>query len=1164
MKFLILIIFVISNLLSSDKLEKVSLQLHWLDQFQFAGYYMAKEKGFYRDFGLDVEFKKYTFGTDVVQNVLDNEGWYGVGRTSLIRDKSHSKEILLMSAIFQSSPFALVSLKSSGIDTIEKFYDKRIMLNTKDYSAGIFAMLLTGDIGRRDFQRVDTRKNKLNILIDGEVDIASIYLTNEVYELKKRGVEVNIFHPKDYGFNFYSDILFTSQKEHKEHPRRVHRLNSASLIGWKYAFDNIEESVELILKKYNFQNKTRDALMYEANKLKELAYYGDRSLGDISEDGVRAINDIYRIMGMTKYQINFDEFVLNDDEHKSHLNRAQVNYIKSRKEPVVCIRPSSGLEYSITSTKYNGIMIDVLDFISKRLNFEFSYLEFKSKEEFFKQVSDGGCDIVSIKVEDEKELENFNITDTFLKDYFTILTKLDKTFSRNPQELIGETLIVQYKSFQKHLEKIYPFLDIKVEEDLYKIVEKIHSDKVYGVITLSKLSDTIIQKYGFDQLKLNGFLAKNNPIKAGFGVIDTSPVLLEILNKGLLSLDEQTLDEITQKWRVTKYNPKIDYTTAYAVGGILFIIMLFFVYRHYQTLKHNKKLRKQRELYDAVFENTTDSVFILDAKTLQALDCNEQAVRVFGYGSKQDVLKISTAQLSPKLQPNGVSSMKEAVKMVKVALRGGSHTFEWQHIKKNSEKFWTEVTLTSIILDGRNVIYTTCKDISKQKYALKKIDQQQYKLTHQATHDTLTGLPNRILLSDRIEQCVQKAKRNKTKLALICLDLDQFKQINDTLGHEAGDRVIKSVANLFRFTIREQDTLARLGGDEFAIIVEDLNKAEDASLLAQKIIDSLVINPLHVDGYAHHITCSIGISLYPQDASNAHNLLKYADTAMYKVKDEGRDNYQFYSQKMTDFIVEKTKMKNSLRQAIKKEEFSLFFQPQIDANLDTIIGMEALVRWAHPVLGLVSPVQFIPLAEETGMIVEIDAWVMKTAMKHISLWRKEGLNPGTLSLNLSAKELKSDALIQRVEKSMSSCNFNPNWLIMEVTEGHIMENPEEAIVRLKRLSDIGIAISIDDFGTGYSSLSYLKKLPVNEIKIDQSFIRDIPDDKEDVAIVKTIISLAKNLGLNIIAEGVETKEQRDFLLESGCCNMQGYYYAKPKPLDEMKAYILQHESRNAT
>jgi diguanylate cyclase (GGDEF)-like protein len=435
-----------------------------------------------------------------------------------------------------------------------------------------------------------------------------------------------------------------------------------------------------------------------------------------------------------------------------------------------------------------------------------------------------------------------------------------------------------------------------------------------------------------------------------------------------------------------------------------------------------------------------------------------------------------------------------------------------------------------------------------------ELTEQKDILDYQAHYDLLTGLSNRILFNDRLEQAVEKGKRQESKFALFFIDLDRFKQINDSLGHSIGDKVLQIIAKRLQVVMRKEDSISRLGGDEFTILVQDLKDGTDASLLAQKIIYSLS-EPINIENHTLYVTTSIGISIFPNDGISANNLLKYADAAMYKAKEEGKNNFQYYSSEMTEKAFERVVMEASLRKALSNNEFVVYYQPQIDGRTDKIIGMEALVRWLHPNEGLVFPDKFIPLAQETGLILAIDQWVMLSAMKQITAWYKMGLNPGVLALNLSMRQLGQEGCVDKLSAMLKESGCKPEWLELEVTEGEIMKNPENAIDVLKNISSMGIELAVDDFGTGYSSLSYLKRLPIDKLKIDKSFVNGLPDDEEDVSIARAIIALAHSLKLSVIAEGVETKEQKEFLVENGCDFIQGYYYSKPIPSDEMEKFL---------
>jgi len=450
------------------------------------------------------------------------------------------------------------------------------------------------------------------------------------------------------------------------------------------------------------------------------------------------------------------------------------------------------------------------------------------------------------------------------------------------------------------------------------------------------------------------------------------------------------------------------------------------------------------------------------------------------------------------------------------------------------------------------------KDIIERIEAETEVKKQKTILYYQANHDPLTELPNRALFTTRLKQRIEKAKQEQKILAVFFIDLDKFKEINDSLGHETGDEVLKMVAKLLKLSIRKEDMLARLGGDEFTIIMDDLLYPQDAAILAHDILNVLA-DPIQVGGHILYISSSIGISLYPQDADGPKDLLKYADTAMYRAKENGRNNYQFYSPEMTKSALEQMKMKSSLRQAIDNDEFLIHYQPQVNISTNKIIGLEALIRWQHPTKGLLTPKKFLSLAEETGMIIEIDQWVMHTAMKQVSQWHNDGLNPGPLALNISMKQLEDINFIYNIQKHMKFYAFNPEWLELEITEGHMMENAVDIINKLKQISNLGISISIDDFGTGYSSLSLLKRLPINRLKIDKSFIEDIPEDEEDIAIINSIIALAKSLKLDLIAEGIETLEQANFLMSMDCMYVQGHYYFHPLSAEELETILAKEK-----
>ncbi len=430
-------------------------------------------------------------------------------------------------------------------------------------------------------------------------------------------------------------------------------------------------------------------------------------------------------------------------------------------------------------------------------------------------------------------------------------------------------------------------------------------------------------------------------------------------------------------------------------------------------------------------------------------------------------------------------------------------------------------------------------------------------IRHQAYHDALTDLPNRALFKDRLTVALAQANRSRQMFAVMFLDLDRFKAVNDTAGHAQGDRLLKIVAGQLKGLIREDDSLARVGGDEFTVLL-GITRIEDAITVAERILKSFQ-EPRALGGHEFRITASIGITLYPGDRGDAETLLRNADIAMYRAKEEGRNNYQIYTPAMNTLLLERLAVESDLRHALEREEFVIYYQPQVDMESGGITGLEALIRWEHPRRGLVPPLEFIPLAEETGLIAPIGEWVLRTACRQNRAWQDAGLPPVRIAVNLSGRQFEQPGLVQTVAQVLAESGLAPRYLELEITESTAMRNVDYTARMLRELKGMGVRIAIDDFGTGYSSLGYLKRFPVDMLKIDQSFVRDLPDDENDAALAAGIIAMAHELKLEVIAEGVETEEQLAFLQRQRCDEMQGYLFSKPVPSDELERMLRRAE-----
>lgn len=428
-----------------------------------------------------------------------------------------------------------------------------------------------------------------------------------------------------------------------------------------------------------------------------------------------------------------------------------------------------------------------------------------------------------------------------------------------------------------------------------------------------------------------------------------------------------------------------------------------------------------------------------------------------------------------------------------------------------------------------------------------------------AYHDVLTELPNRQLFRDRLQQAISTARSGNSQVAVLFLGLDRFKKINDSLGHEIGDCLLCKVARRIERCMREVDTVARLSGDEFAVIIDKVANVANVVLIAENIRRSLA-EMIELDGYELFVTASIGISLYPHDGEDVVSMLKSADAAMHKAKEQGRDNYYFYTSGLNERASELLRLESALRQAVDHNHLVVHYQPQIDLNTNKIIGAEALMRWQHPEQGMISPVDFIPMAEETGLIVAMGEWILRQACAQNRAWQQAGYDPMRISVNMSARQFRQKDLVEMVDRVLLETGLEPFYLDLEITESVLMDDVDAAIAIMMDLHVLGVQLSIDDFGTGYSSLAYLKRFPIDNLKIDKSFVRDVTTDSNDAAIATTIIDLARNMQLNVIAEGIEEEAQRDFLHAHGCCYGQGYLFSRPIAAQDFEDQLLSKSS----
>ncbi len=1255
--------------LQAQNLEKVTLQLQWKYQFQFAGFIMAKELGYYRDVGLDVRFLEYN-NTNIIDELLQGKSDFILNNSIVVYEDKQLKDVSLLATYFQRSPLVIVT--QPEIKNVLDLRGKKLMLSENDLKNSSLSMLLEYfDINPKN-TKILKQTFSLDEFIKKEVDAVAVFRSNELFELKQRNIAFNIIDPIEYGFSTNAINLFTTHKILRTRPKLVNKFLEASKKGWEYALSHIDEVALLIHEKYN-QNKSFELLQYEGKVTKELMLLNLYDIGEINEEFV---NKTYKQLvrsGKISPSENRDKLIYKDSLSKNILKLSKKEKKWIKEHPIVSYSEVNWKPLSIVEDNtMKGIMGDYLQLISERTGIKFKYIPSDSWPHVLKQFKEKKIDLVPGVGSSPQEMLLGSLSNVYASYPMAIVTGQEYSFLDSLKDFKDKTIAVpKYYTSYNFIIKNYPeikLLETKNIEEALLLVESGKADAFVGHLATSlyALSDLNLR-----DLKVSG--TTSFMFEHRYLIQDSNPELVSIINKALKSISEYEKNSINSHWINTKIEQRIDKSLIWKISLFMLLVILFFVWRQRTLNSYNKELKKLKERMELAIDANKDVIWDWNFSD-NSLYVSPRWKEVVGYGEdkvpyeikewrrlihpddRRDVLNDVANNIKGKTQYlDNTHRLKHANgTWIWIRIRGkthysidgkalrmtGTHTDvtkeREQQLKYNQLAQMVEQTHDSVIatdlegnitnwnrgseillgygademlgkhitkiylredygkllenieiLQKKEEYHTTVRlvkksgaiifadlslsllkdedanaygmvgysqDITERKKAEDILYEQKNMLDYQAHHDALTGLPNRTLFMDRLHQGIEKAKRNKTELALFFIDLDRFKQINDSLGHDVGDKVLNIITKRLNDVMRQEDTLARLGGDEFTIIMENLKNSQDASILAGKILKALE-EAMLIDGNSLYISCSIGISVYPKDESDALNLLKDADAAMYRAKDEGRNNYQFYSTEMTELAFERVVMEASLRQAIKNEEFVVYYQAQMDAKTDILIGMEALVRWNHPMMGLVSPAKFIPLAEDTGLIVEIDRLVMKYAMKQFVIWENQGLNPGILSLNLAVKQLEDVNCLSVLHNTMQECGFRKEHLELEVTEGDVMKNPEEAIVKLQAIHDLDVAIAVDDFGTGYSSLSYLKRFPISKLKIDQSFVRDVPEDEEDSAIVKAIIALGKSLNLKLIAEGVETLEQKEFLVENGCHYIQGYLYSRPLPAEEMQEFL---------
>jgi diguanylate cyclase (GGDEF)-like protein/PAS domain S-box-containing protein len=613
------------------------------------------------------------------------------------------------------------------------------------------------------------------------------------------------------------------------------------------------------------------------------------------------------------------------------------------------------------------------------------------------------------------------------------------------------------------------------------------------------------------------------------------------------------LRDADAKWRLGLAKDLL--VVATCMGLLIAVIAGWSLYRN--PVKHDMAevaLRDSEEKYRSLLDGIQEYTVLMLDPTGAILNWNVGAQRMHGYTGEEII-----GQNFSRLFPGEDIQRGRPQEILRLAALNERHQEEIPHARQDGSIFIGEIALTALRASSGKLrgFSKISRDLTVRNVAeshLLQISKQMDHLTSSAEHDSLTGLPNRLLLNDRINQAIALAHRNAGMVAILFLDLDGFKHINDSLGHSMGDRLLQSVARRLLACVRSPDTVSRNGGDEFIIVLQEMIQPNQAAITARRVLKA-VADVHRVDEHDLHVTACVGVSIYPKDGLDAESLIKNADTAMYQAKTGGRKSFQFFTPKMNVNAVERQSIEEDLRRALDNREFALHYQPIINLKTGAVAGTEALIRWAHPARGPLPPGKFIAVAEETGLILPIGAWVLREACLQAKSWKDAGLSAGTIAVNVSTVQFQGEGFLSDLLSVLRETGMDPCSLELEVTESVLMKNTDTSISILNAVRDVGIKVAVDDFGTGYSSLSYLRQFPLDSLKIDQSFLRKIHVAPDDSIIVSAIIGIGRNLGLRVVAEGVETAEELEFLKANDCEEAQGYYLGRPVSADDFVKHL---------
>jgi diguanylate cyclase (GGDEF)-like protein/PAS domain S-box-containing protein len=1141
--------------------EKVSLQLKWLHSFQFAGYYAAKEKDFYAEEKLDVTIRERIPGISNIEQVLKDQSQYGVADTGLLEQRLGGKPVVVLASIFQHSPLVYLTLKNSGIVSPYELKGKRVMEDSYD-NAPLLAMLYETGVSTDEFTHLDNSFNP-DDLINGKTDAMVSYLTDQIDYFKSKGIEINIIDPRNYGVDFLGDNLFTTEQEINRHPDRVQRFLRASLKGWDYALKHQDELIRIILDKYNTGNRlTAEHLRFEAQETVKMILPDTVPIGQTDTKRFQRIADTYRQLGLISSIDHLDGFIYTQIK-PGKLNFTPAEQAWLQAHPVIRVgvdRDFAPYEWVDDKGNYVGLSADYIALVGQRLGVKFEIVKDKSWAEILEMAQRGELDMLA-NANKTPERERYLIfTKAYLNTPAIIVSDSHNGFFGTLDRLAGKQVTLEKGYFmQELLMHAYPEIRLVPTENIHDALSMVSSGKVDAYIGDAAATNYAVKREGMLNLEFSG----NTDFKSWHSMAATkaNPELASLLDKALADIPQSEKETIQNRWMSLKYEPGVKTKTIllYAAAALLLLAVIFsWNMRLRREIGKRKQVEEGQRMAASVFASTQEGILITDAQ-LNIIDMNPAFTSITGY-SRDEVLG-----KKPSLLKSGLHDANFYQAMWGIINLQGYWRGEVWNRKKSGEIFaeWLTISAVTDKQDKITHYIGTSSDITQLK-------EHERKLELIAHYDPLTGVPNRILLADRMHLAFAQTRRDNCLMAVGYLDLDGFKPVNDTLGHQAGDQLLIEIALRIKNALREGDTIARLGGDEFVFLLLGLEKVEDCEVTLHRLLQ-IISMPVTLKNQPVSVSASIGISIFPDDCKDAggramkgaiaedntdpDTLLRHADQAMYQAKQEGKNCFHIYNLELDRQLHAHREALNRIERALENEEFELFFQPKVDMQQGIVFGAEALIRWRHPERGLVMPGDFLPLLENHELATKLDAWVIDNALQHMENWQRQGLQL-QISVNITARSLQADDFVLQLYYAFERYpTAKPAYFELEILETQALSDLSLTSQVIKDCQALGLQFSLDDFGTGYSSLSYLKHLSVETLKIDQTFVRDMLEDEDALAIVQGVIGLAESFQRQVIAEGVESIEHGIALLQMGCRHAQGYGIAKPMPASELAAWV---------